>query len=153
MEDDKIDLHWGKFFGHLIICIITLISAIFASRQIFGFEDARHAIAKTNLGEPIGALLIMGTFLAALWILRVPYRKDVFERRLRNWCMTYSAIMVLTLSVAANIGFQHEHSGQFIITPYMMPALWLIGYLIYSQYTRYCIANGRTTSRCFTAIR
>jgi len=97
MEDEKIDLHWGKFFGHLIICIITLISAIFASRQIFGFEDARHAIAKTNLGQPIGALLIMGTFLAALWMLRVPYRKDVFERRLRNWDFNMSIVGNLLL--------------------------------------------------------
>jgi len=146
VEDDKINLHWGKFFGQLVICLMALICAIFASRNIFGFEEARHAIAQTNFGLLMGVLLIMGTFIGALWLVRVPYQKDVFERRLRNWSMTSAAIIVLTVSVIMNIGFQHEYSGHFIITPYMMPALWLIFYLIHSQYTRYCVAYGRPNS-------
>ena len=146
MEDDKIDLQWGKFLGQLILCFVSFMSAIYANQYIFGPLEARQAIAETAFGPLIGALMVMGTFFIALWALRVPYRKDMFERRLRNWAMTYAAVMVLTLSVAANIGFQKSHSGEFIITPYIMPALWLLCYLIYSQYTRYCVAHNRRNS-------
>lgn len=146
MMDDKISLEWGQFSKQFLICFIALLSAIFASQKIFGPQESLHAIANTTFGPVIGALLIMGTFLGALWALRVPYRKDMFERRLRNWSMTYAATIVFTLSAVANIGFQQTHSGDFIITPYVMPALWLLCYIIYSQYTRYCVAHGRKNS-------
>jgi len=146
VKEDKIDLQWDKFLRQFSLCLAALISAILASQKIFGPLEARHAIAHTNFGPPFGALLVMGTFFIVLWALRVPYKKDMFERRLRNWAMTYAAILVFTLSVAANIGFQNDQGREFIITPYMMPTLWLLCYLIYSQYTRYCIAHGRRNS-------
>ena len=74
MEDDKIDLQWAKFLGQLILCFVALMSAIFANQYIFGSLEARHAIADTAFGPLIGALMVMGTFVIALWVLRVPYR-------------------------------------------------------------------------------
>ena len=73
MEDDKIDLQWGKFLGQLILCFVSFMSAIYANQYIFGPLEARQAIADTAFGPLIGALMVMGTFFIALWALRVPY--------------------------------------------------------------------------------
>jgi len=146
MEDDKIDLQWAKFFGQLTICIISLLGGIYASLYFFVAESERSIFAKTDIGLMTGVFLVMGTFFIALWMLRVPYKVDMFERRLRNWSMTYAASTVLSFSVVLNITFQLGGSGNYFITPYMMPGLWLVCYIIYSQYTRYCIANGRRNS-------
>jgi len=146
MEDDKICLHWNKFSGQLILCLISLLGGIYASLYFFVAETERSAFANTDVGFMTGVFLTMGTFFVASWALRVPYKKDMFERRLRNWSMTYAASMVLSLSLAINIGFQAWGTGDYLITPYMMPGLWLVCYVIYSQYTRYCIANGRRNS-------
>jgi len=133
VEDDKIDLQWGKFSGQLVICVISLLGGIYSSLYFFITEAKRSDFANTDFG------LIVGVFL-------VPYKKDMFERRLRNWSMTYAASAVLILSVAVNIAFQIGGNGNYLITPYMMPGLWLVYYIIYSQYTRYCIAHGRRNS-------
>ena len=146
MTDEKIDLLWGKFTWQLLLCAAAFISAAWASSHIFGSDTERLAFSEHILGAPIGAFLIMGPFLYALRIMRVPYKTDMFERRLRNWCMTYAAIITFMLSVAANIGYQSGAGGPYLITPYMMPAIWLIAYVIYAQYTRYCIAHGRRNS-------
>lgn len=146
MDEEKIDLHWGKFARQLFICLVALAGGIHASLHFFSGQDTRIAFANTEFGPAVGALLVMGTFLFALRIMRVPYKTDMFERRLRNWSMTYAATLVFSLSVAVNIGFQYGNDNSYIITPYMMPALWLICYIIHSQYTRYCIAAGRRNS-------
>jgi len=146
VEDDKIDLQWGKFSGQLVICVISLLGGIYSSLYFFITEAKRSDFANTDFGLIVGVFLAMGTFYAALWMLRVPYKKDMFERRLRNWSMTYAASAVLILSVAVNIAFQIGGNGNYLITPYMMPGLWLVYYIIYSQYTRYCIAHGRRNS-------
>jgi len=146
MIDEKLDLEWGKFTWQLIVCLIALIGGIYASLYFFVPEASRSAFASTAFGLLIGALLVMGTFFFALAVLRVPYKKDLFERRLRNWSMTYAAVTILSFSVALNIAFQTHGNGDYFITPYMMPGLWLVFYIIYAQYTRYCIAHGRRNS-------
>jgi len=145
MDDEKIDLQWGKFAWQLFICLIALAGGIHASLHFFTAEETRIAFAKTDLGLIIGVFLVMGTAYFALWILRVPYKNDMFERRLRNWSMTYAAILVFMFSAALNIALQINDKGA-LITPYMMIGAWLVCYIIYSQYTRYCIASGRKNS-------
>lgn len=146
MEDEKIDLQWGKFAGQFGVCLLALTSGIYASLHFFVGEGTHSSFADTRLGLLIGAVLVVGTFFGALFILRVPYRKDIFERRLRNWSMTYSAVVVLSFSAVSNIAFHANGNGDYFITPYMMPGLWLVYYIIYAQYTRYCIAHGRRNS-------
>jgi len=146
MEDEKLNLNWGKFAGQLSLCLIALIGGIHASLHFFVAEAERIRLANTEFGPIIGAFLVFGTFLLALRIMRVPYKTDMFERRLRNWSMTYAAVFVFTMSISLNIGFQYNNDNGYIITPYIMPALWLVCYLIHSQYTRYCIATGRRNS-------
>ena len=146
MDEDKIDLQWRKFAWQLFLCLVALAGGIHASLHFFSGQDTRIAFANTDFGPPIGALLVLGTFLFALRIMRVPYKTDMFERRLRNWSMTYAAILVFSVSVAANIGFQYGGDNGYLFTPYVMPALWLICYIIHSQYTRFCIAIGRRNS-------
>lgn len=146
MKDEKPSLEWGKFLGQLLICLIAFYGGIHASLHSFA---AQSAAINPDLGSfeyIIGGLLTLGTFLIALRIIRVPYRTDIFERRLRNWSMTYSAVMVFTVSVTINIIYQNYAIGRFLITPFMMPGLWLVCYLVHSQFTRYCIVHDRKNS-------
>ncbi|MEP1229101.1 MAG: hypothetical protein ABJG88_00350 [Litorimonas sp.] len=146
MIEEKINLEWRKFSGQFIMCLLALMGGIHASLHFFVAKGTRIAFADSDIGFIIGALLVIGTFYAALWVIRVPYKKDMFERRLRNWSMTYAAIMVLLFSATINIAYQAYDKGGFLITPYMMPGIWLLSYIIYAQYTRYCIATGRKNS-------
>ena len=145
MTEEKVNLHWGKCIGHLGLGLLALICAAFADQSIFAPDQESHHLVNSHIDAFIGAILIMGTFAFALWMMRVPYRKDMFERRLRNWSMTASTIILFVFSVAINMAYQGQQ-GEFLITPYTMPALWLICYVIYSQYTRYCIAHGKRNS-------
>jgi len=146
MTDETPDLEWGKFTKQFVICLLALLCGIHASLHFFVAKEARIDFADSDFGFMIGALLIVGTFYAALWAIRVPYKKDMFERRLRNWSMTYAAIIVFLFSATINITYQAYEAGGHLITPYMMPGLWLVCYILYSQYTRYCIAYGRKNS-------
>ena len=145
MTEEKIDLHWGKFMGQLGLGLFALACAAYADQQIFAPDQEHHHLINSGIDAFIGAILIMGTFAFALWMFRVPYRNDMFERRLRNWSMTASTMILFVFSVSINMAYQGQ-IGEFLITPYTMPALWLICYLIYSQYTRYCIAHGKHNS-------
>ena len=146
MEDEKIDLQWNKFAWQFFVCLLALIGGVYVSLYIFIAEDLRSSFANTKLGLLVGFLSMMGSFIVALYALRVPYRKDIFERRLRNWSMTYSATIVFSFSAALNIAFQIRGTGEYFITPYMMPGLWLMCYIVYAQCTRYAIVHGRRNS-------
>ncbi len=146
MIEEKIDLQWRKFAWQLGVCLTAFAGGIYASLYVFTTESSQLAFGNSYAGALMGVLLVMGTFYAALWMMRVPYKKDMFERRLRNWSMTYAAIMMFVISFAVNIGFQQDNNGTYLITPHMMPGLWLVFYIIYAQYTRYCIAYGRRNS-------
>ncbi|MEP6342698.1 MAG: hypothetical protein ABJ275_05225 [Maricaulaceae bacterium] len=146
MTEEKVDLHWTKFTWHLTISIIAFACAFFADTHIFTTAPETPPLINNNLDTFMGAVLIMGTFAFALWSVRVPYRKDMFERRLRNWSMTTATMIMFVMTISINIAYQGQNQGAFLITPHLMPALWLICYILYSQYTRYCIVHGRRNS-------
>ncbi len=139
MENEKIDLRWGKFGLQLTANFGALATSSFASTQILTGAPSRSASVDALIG---GALILVPFFLAAM-LARVPYHTDEFERRLRNWSMTQSGIIVLVASAVANLTVHATSPGATIISPYIMPALFLICHALYSQYLRHRIAHDR----------
>jgi len=139
MEDEKIDLKWGKFALQLAAGLAALACGIFASRHLLTAAPSNSALLDTLMG---GAIILIPFFLAAM-LTRVPYRTDEFERRLRNWSMTQSSVIVLVAAAVANLGAHSTTPGATLISPYIMPALFLICHTVYSQYLRHRIAHDR----------
>ena len=139
MEDEKIDLKWGTFCTQLAASLGALACAVFASTRIL----TPNPIYSAQIDALLGGALILVPFFVAARLLSVPYRTDEFERRLRNWSMTLSAIIVLVTSATTNLGAHSASPGDTPISPYMSPALFLICHTLYSQYLRYRIAHGQ----------
>lgn len=134
MEDEKIDLQWQRFSLQLGAGILALATAIIADTRLLTSEHG---------GETMGAILILMPFVAAAYLSRVPYKTDIFERRLRNWSMTQSATWVLMCAVGANLIFHMALPGEQLVSPYVMPAAFLTCHALYSQYLRRRVAAGK----------
>ena len=139
MEDDRIDLKWGKFAAQLAAGLIALACSVYASTRILA-SATDHS---PQIDALLGGALILIPFLVCAVLLRVPYRTDEFERRLRNWSMTQAGIIVLIAAVTANLVAHSASPGETVISPFIMPALFLICHTLYSQYLRHRVAHGR----------
>ena len=99
MTDEKIDLKWPKFTAQFMMGLIALACGIFAETRILD-SGSGHS---PRIDSLLGGALILIPFLVCAVLFRVPYRTDEFERRLRNWSMTQSGIIVLITAVTANL--------------------------------------------------
>lgn len=139
MTDEKIDLKWPKFTAQFMMGLIALACGIFAETRILD-SGSGHS---PRIDSLLGGALILIPFLVCAVLFRVPYRTDEFERRLRNWSMTQSGIIVLITAVTANLAAHSASAGDTLISPYIMPALFLICHTLYSQYLRHRVAHDR----------
>jgi len=139
METEKIDLQWPKFTLQLATSAGALLCSVIATKKILPASQTGSTGFAVLLA---GALILIPFFVGAL-LMRVPYRTDEFERRLRNWAMTQSAIVVLISAVSANLVAEAYQSYPLPISPYIMPAMFLICYVAYSQFLRLRIAQGK----------
>lgn len=135
MEKAIHDLGWLRFFAQAIVGVLGIIGGVFAN-QIFSadsFETWDYTIATNLVLIPLVALMLMS---------RIPYRTDEFERRLRNWSMTQSAVWVLIGGVVARILTELPNSGPSPITIFILPAAFFLVHVLYSQFLRFKIATG-----------
>ena len=135
MEKALHDLGWLRFFAQAIVGVLGIIGGVFAN-QIFSadsFETWDYTIATNLVLIPLVALMLMS---------RIPYRTDEFERRLRNWSMTQSAVWVLVGGVIARILTELPNSGPSPITIFIVPAAFFLVHVLYSQFLRFKIAMG-----------
>jgi len=139
MSSETMNLGWGRFALQLGAAILAIIGAYIAGEILSSTRE-------TTWNFAIATNFIMLPFIAILLVFRVPYRRDEFERRLRNWSMTQSAIWILLLGVVVNLLWHLAQAGNVLITTYMMPGLFFLCHAIYSQYLRYKIANGETNA-------
>lgn len=134
MHNDKIDLNWIRFGIQCGTCMLALACSIVAELHFL----------TTNSGDQIIATgLIFIPFLFAAHLLKVPYLTDEFERRLRNWSMTQSAVWLLIGTVSVNLVYHTAKPNDLLISPYIMPALFLGFHALYSQYLRHRVATNK----------
>jgi len=135
MQSETLNLGWGRFALQFSLAVLAIICAFIAGEILL-------SISERNWFFVIAAILIFLPILAMSMVFRVPYRRDEFERRLRNWSMTQSAVWVLMLVVTINLLHHRGDSQPELITTYMMPGLFFLCHALYSQYLRYRIAIG-----------
>jgi len=139
MSSETMNLGWGRFALQLGAAILAIIGAYIAGEILSSTREMTWNFA-------IATNFIMLPFIAILLVFRVPYRRDEFERRLRNWSMTQSAVWVLLFAVIANLLWYLAQSRAVLVTTYMMPGLFFLCHALYSQYLRYKIARGETNA-------
>ena len=135
MHSKTLKLDWGRFALQFSLAVLAIICAFIAGEILL-------SIPERNWFFVIAIILIILPILAMSMVFRVPYRRDEFERRLRNWSMTQSAVWVLMFAVTINLLHHREDSRPELITTYMMPGLFFLCHALYSQYLRYKIARG-----------
>lgn len=135
MSDTTLDLGWFRFSGQALVSFLAIIGGAVANRILHesGYDASSFALA---------ANLVLIPLVAVMFLSRVPYRKDEFERRLRNWSMTQSAVWVLLGGVIARLLTELANPGSSPVTIYILPGAFFLTYAIYSQYLRFRIVTG-----------
>lgn len=135
MNNDIIDLGWKRFYGQVFVALVAISGGVTANLIILAdrTDTGSFAIASILALLPLVVLMLMS---------RVPYRTDEFERRLRNWSMTQSAVWVLVLGVIARLLTEPLNTGSSPITVYVLPGAFFLTHALYSQYLRYRIETG-----------
>jgi len=139
MQPETMNLGWGRFALQVGAALLAILGAYIGGEILTsGRELSRN--------HSIAPYFILFPLIGISMVFRVSYRRDEFERRLRNWSMTQSAVWVLMGVVLANILWHVFQSQNALVTTYMMPGLFFLCHAFYSQYLRYKIARGETNA-------
>jgi len=136
MEDEKIDLKWGRFGTRMLLALGLLIIGILSGLML---QSESHT--KRLIGCALNAL----TFIAmALAFRQGNLGKDEYERRIETLAFAQAGLWAVGYVLFMTIYGALRPTVPSPIWIYTGPAL-VIGYQsMMSQYMRWAIANGKS---------